>query len=196
MTGFWDLGDGTSATDSATTEYEKPGGNFELFPEGSWLVVVADDVKWDKPRDGLEKFVSIRWSVLEPEEAANRKIFQKLWVDDLDPNKVTKDKQKAIESSRRDKTMLASIDKNLGGKLSKKETRPTDEDLGIALCGSPIGIRLGVWEIEDRSTGRTNSGNWVQAVRPASQGAALGKATPVTKAKPASTRDDTDSIPF
>lgn len=195
MTGFWDLGDGTSAKDTASTEYEKPGGSFDVFPDGSWLVVVADEVKWDKPREGLEEFVSIRWSVLEPEDAANRKIFHKLWVDDLDPNKAAKDKQKAIESSRRDKTMLASIDKNMGGKLSRKETRPTSEDLSMALCGSPIGIRVGVWEMTDRSTGQVKTGNWVQAVRPASQGAVIEKTAAAPKAKSGPAVKD-DEIPF
>jgi len=49
----------------------------------------------------------------------------------------------------------------------KLNRKPTDEDFAMHLTNKPMTSRLGVWEMRGND-GNMNSGNWVQAVAPAS----------------------------
>jgi hypothetical protein len=57
--------------------------------------------------------------------------------------------------------MLAAIDKNAGGKLSKSDSAPTNETL-FFLMQKPMLIKVMVWDMNDKK------GNWVAAVSPRS----------------------------
>lgn len=190
---FWNLSDGGSATDTGQ-DYEIPGGNLDPIPDGSSVLAMIDEAKWDD-KDGSD-YISLRWSVLSPDEYKNRKVFQKLWVTDDDPS--AKDADKAAKKRDKARRMLAAVDANAGGKLTKKEGIPTDETLTICLTNKPMIIRVAVWAIKDRETGDTISGNWVQAVAPKSKGIDVKPAT----APKAQTRGlqsasvDDDEIPF
>ena len=97
-----------------------------------------------------DEYISAKWTVLKPDEFKNRKIFQKIRVMDEDVKKADKAKR-----------MLAAIDKNAsGGKLLSLDRQPTDSDMAKALVNKPMVLKLGVWEMNDKS------GNWVQAVSP------------------------------
>jgi len=86
--------------------------------------------------------------------------------------------------------MLAAIDANAGGKLSKVPRRPSDDDLALALTNRPMIIKCMVWEMGD------NSGNWIAAVSPKSKGVSVADAKPMAK-KPAPVPDvDDDDVPF
>lgn len=165
---FWDLSDGTNAADNKQTEYEIPsGGNFDPIPEGSSVLAMVDEAKWDTKDES--EFLSLRWVILAPDEYKNRKVFQKLWVSDTDPQ--AKDADKAAKKRDRACRMLAAIDENAGGKLTSKHGKPTDEILTGCLTNKPMIIRLGVWEMPDRENPRAViSGNWVQACAPKSKG--------------------------
>ena len=63
---FWDLSDNSSAANTGT-EYEVPGGNMEPIPEGSSVLAACDEAKWDRKATG-EEYISLRWSVLSPDE--------------------------------------------------------------------------------------------------------------------------------
>jgi hypothetical protein len=80
--------------------------------------------------------------------------------------------------------MLAAIDKNAGGKLSKSDSAPTNETL-FFLMQKPMLIKVMVWEINDKT------GNWVAAVSPRSveEPVQAPKTTPEIA-------DDIDEIPF
>lgn len=192
---FWDLDDGTSAA-TGEKEYEAPTGNFDPIPDGSNVLAVIDEAKWYTTRDGDAEYTSLRWVVQEPEAYANRKIFQKLWVTDDDPN--AKDADKAKAKRDKAKRMLAAIDANAGGKLAKTPRKPTDDDLALALQNKPMVIKCMVWEFE--TNGQKNSGNWIAAVFPKSKGVTDAPAAtkkPAAKATPATSwDDDADSIPF
>lgn len=97
---------------------------------------------------------------MAPQSAANRVIFQKLDVYGNDDRK--KDPQKAADNAKR---MLAAIDGNSGGFLSKLQAAPTDADLQANLLNKAMNIRLGLWEFA-KEDGSKSSGNWVQAVSP------------------------------
>lgn len=204
MSGFWDLSDGGTARDTEA-EYEIPSGNLEPIPDGSTVLAMIDEAKWDKTRDGDAQFVSLRWTVLSPDEYRNRKIFHKLWVTDADPNAKSPD----AAAKKRDKArrMLAAIDANAGGKLTRKEGVPTDETLAACLSNKPMVIKVMEWSMPDRERyGEFIRGNWVSAVGPKSKGidikpASAPKAAPAMRGgAPAGGAEgfglDGDEVPF
>lgn len=188
--GFWDLSDGESAN-TGEKEYEQETGNLDPIPDDSSVLALIDEAKWNETRDEQAEHISLRWSVIEPAEYANRKVFQKLWVTDDDPN--VKDAAKMEKKRDKAKRMLAAIDANAGGKLSKVPRRPSDDDLALALTNRPMIIKCMVWEMGD------NSGNWIAAVAPKSKGIDVKEAkAPAKKAAPKGGfgEDLDDDIPF
>ena len=184
---FWKTSTGETATDTGK-DFEVAGSNFDPIPEGSNLLAMIEEVKWETVRDGIEEFINAKWVVLKPEEFANRKVFQKLFVDDLDPSE--KDKEKAAKKKDRALRMLSAIDANSGGKLAGIDTRPTNDQLTRALTNKPMVIGLGVWE----SNGK--SGNWVRAIADKSKAVSVGTAK---ASKPTTNfKDDLDGdlVPF
>jgi len=163
MSDFWKLSDGNDV--EATDNFDAGGGKIEVIPEGTQVLAAIDEAKWDRNDDG-DKYISIRWTVLQPEELANRKVFQKLWVDDFDPAVLKKGQDKAIAKRDKAKRMLMAIDSNAGGKLAAKGAMPTDIDLTSALTMKPMVIKTMVWSQRDRNTGDVIEGNWVGAVAP------------------------------
>jgi len=161
--GFWDTSDGEDVKSNTTGEFDAGGGNMGVIPDNTSVLAVIDEAKWDKNQSG-DRFVSLRWSVLQPEEFANRKVFQKLWCGaDADPR--AKDADKKRDKAKR---MLAAIDMNAGGKLLAKPVEPTDEMLTSCLTNKPMVIKVMVWDMRDPQTGDIAQGNWVGAVAPKS----------------------------
>lgn len=158
-------------------EFDSGGGSMAPIPDGTQVLAMADEAKWDEYKG--EKFIAIRWAVSQPAEYANRKIFQKIKVNEAD-------------SAKRDKAlaMLAAIDTNAGGKLQAAGVTPDDMALASALMNRPMVLKLGVWELDDKS----KSGNWVQKVAPR-KGAAAAAPVAAPAPKPDNYLDD-DSIPF
>lgn len=200
MSGFWDLSDGGTATD-AGTEYEIPGGgNMEPIPDGSSVLAMIDEAKWDAK--DMADYISLRWTVLAPEEYKNRKVFQKLWVTDDEPN--TSDPAKAAKKRDKARRMLAAIDANAGGKLTRKPGVPTDDDLTACLSNKPMVIKCMVWEMPDRDRpGEMVRGNWISAVAPKSKGVDVKEAKPSAQRPKAQGNVDNggmyatdDEIPF
>lgn len=196
--GFWNTSDGEDAAKTGT-EYEIPGGSMEPIPAGSSVLAMIDEAKWDHTQNDAEEFVSLRWTVLAPEEYKNRKVFHKLWVTDHDPN--AKDHAKAVAKTDKARKMLAAIDANAGGKLTAKDARPSDDDLARALQDRPMVITLMIW---DSNTGGAG-GNWVAAVAPKNKPLKIGDKAPAKAGGNRSigssgggySRDvDEDSIPF
>ena len=197
--GFWNTSDGEDAAKTGT-EYEIPGGSMEPIPAGSSVLAMIDEAKWDHTQNDAEEFVSLRWTVLAPEEYKNRKVFHKLWVTDHDPN--AKDHAKAVAKTDKARKMLAAIDANAGGKLTAKDARPSDDDLARALQDRPMVITLMIW---DSNTGGAG-GNWVAAVAPKNKPLKIGDKAPAKKSGGnrsigssggGYSRDvDEDSIPF
>jgi len=190
--GFWDLSDGESAN-TGEKEYEQETGNLSPIPDGSSVLALIDEAKWNETRDEQAEHISLRWSVIEPAEFANRKVFQKLWVTDDDPN--VKDAAKMEKKRDKAKRMLAAIDANCGGKLAKKAARPTDDDLALALTNRPMIIRCQTWEMK-ATDGSIKRGTWIAAVSPKSKGVSVAETkAPAKKAAPVSDVDD-DDVPF
>jgi hypothetical protein len=196
---FWDLSDNSSAANTGQ-EYEVPGGNLDPIPAGSSVLAVIDEAKWDKKPNTGEEFISLRWSVVSPDEYKNRKVFHKLWVTDLDPQ--AKDEAKAIQKRDKARRMLAAIDANAGGKLTAQEGKPSDDSMALHLCNKPMIITLMEWSMRGND-GSDMSGNWVSAVAPKSKG--IDVKAPSAKAKPSSagamgsrpaSKDIDDEIPF
>lgn len=188
---FWKLSDGESAVETTTKEFDGGGGNMAPMPEGSSVLAMPDDVKWAEDRDRNE-YLSIRWTVLKPDEFLNRKIFQKIWISDEDPR--AKDPAKKKDKALR---MFAAIDANAGGKIGKRDTKPTDDDLAIALVNKQMVLRLGVWEMEGDNGAM--SGNWVQAVSAKDKPVSAGAAAPARKPQAQQSRTGDvleDDVPF
>lgn len=152
---FWKLNEGEF---DKSGEFEVGSGDLSPIPAETSCLASIDEAKWAQDREN-NVFISLRWTVLQPVEYKNRKIFQKLWVSDADPK--AKDPGK-----KRDKAlkMLAAIDTNAGGKLLAKADAPTDESLSSCLTNKPMIIKVMVWKIEDKESGETKSGNWIGAV--------------------------------
>ncbi len=157
---FWGLSTGERAADKTDGSFDAGGGNMQPIPNDTSVLAAIDEAKWDKDQQG-NRFISLRWSVLQPEDFENRKVFQKLWVTDADPrakpDKVAAKRDKA-------KLMLGAIDLNAGGKLLSKPGLPTDEGMTLHLTNKPMIIKVMVWSMKDAMTGEMNRGNWVGAV--------------------------------
>jgi len=184
MSGFWNTSDGQSMT--AQAEYEQEGGNLEPIPNGTTVLAAIDEAKWAFAKDSDARYLSLRWTVLKPEEYGNRKVFQKMWVDDDDPR--AKDPAKKRDNAKR---MLVAIDTNSGGGLLSKGGVPTDEDLSMNLLNKPMLVSLQVWKMKAED-GSDMSGNWVNKVAAAGAGTV---SKPAAKA-PAAQSVDLDDIPF
>lgn len=167
MSNFWETSTGGNAAEDANTEYDA-GGGFEIIPDKSTVLAEVDQAAWAIDPH-FNNYVTLRWAVLKPDEVAGRKVFQKLWVEDLDPN--AKTPEKGMQKRDKHLNMLASIDANAGGKLARKGTRPGDDELALALVGKPMAIHLRVWENQDKEPG----GNWVAGVKPKTAELFLGK---------------------
>lgn len=159
---FWNLSDGEDVKSNASGEFDAGGGRMEVIPDNTSVLAMIDEAKWDRTQE-QQRYISLRWTVLAPEDFKNRKIFQKLWVLDDEPR--AKDPAKKRDKAKR---MLAAIDTNAGGKLMAKEGVPTDETLTACLTNKPMVVKVMVWEMPDRQTGGTAQGNWIGAVSPKS----------------------------
>lgn len=199
---FWNVSDGEDVKSSSNGEFEA-GGRIELIPDGTSVLAAIDEAKWDRTQDG-DRYISLRWTVLAPEELKNRKIFQKLWVLGNDPG--AKDPVKKGDKAKR---MLGAIDTNAGGKLLSRNEEPTNESLTSCLTMKQMVVRVMVWEMEDRATGKTASGNWIGAVSPKSSPVSSGEEVSAKAAASASSNtgsgrggrgssrnDMDDEIPF
>lgn len=190
---FWNLDDGTSAI-SEDKEYNAGGGDFEVIPKGSSVLVAVEDASWKKAYEKTEEFVNLKVRVLKPEGYANRVLFFKMWIDELDPGAA--DRSKAITKRDKHKRMLMAIDANAKGRLAKIAARPTDEQLALALTGAQFVATLGVWDKDDGTGGKTPGGNWLMAAKPKTAEISEGPAAKV-KPKPAAFVDDLDDdVPF
>lgn len=189
---FWNTSTGENAADNAASNYEvEGGGSLEPMPEGTSVLAFPKKAEWAKTQDGNAEYVNIQWSVMKPEQFANRVIFHKLWVSDLDPS--VSDLEKAKKKRDRNLNMFATIDANAGGRLARINSKPTNEELAAALTGKTMVIGLGVWETNDGK-----SGNWVRSVSDKSAELKVGTAKPAQKAASSGNigNDIGDSIPF
>lgn len=183
---FWGLSSGESANET-TGEFDAGGGNNEPIPEGTSVLAMPDEAGWKEDRNGVEH-LAIRWTILKPEAYQNRKIFHKLFVSDDDPR--AKDPAKKRDKALR---MLGAIDKNAGGKLGKKDGRPSSDEIVLALINKQMVIRLGVWEMQGDNG--PMSGNWVQSVSPKSAEISEGPKRTVKRQAPV-VDDIDDEVPF
>jgi hypothetical protein len=159
---FWNLSDGEDAKNATDGAFDAGGGRMDVIPDNTSVLAAIDEAKWDRNPD-QDRFISLRWNILAPEEFKGRKVFQKIWA--LDPKPNTKP-EKVEQTRDKAKRMLAAIDMNAGGKLMAKGEMPTDESLTSCLTQKPMVIKVMVWEMPDRTTGGTAQGNWVGAVAP------------------------------
>lgn len=178
---FWATSDGSSAQ-KTEGKFEMGGGDIAPIPDGTSVLAIAEEAKNDEHNN--VQFIKVKWRVSKPAEYANRVIFQKVQVYEKDAAKADKAKR-----------MLAAIASNAGGGLfssmeQRQETMPSDMSLA-QLCNRPMVLKLGVWELDDKS----KSGNWVQAVSPAKAGTAAPAPAPAPKPAPAAAVLD-DDIPF
>lgn len=163
---FWELSDGDNAATGATKEYEVPGGNMEPIPNNSDVLAIVDEAKWQhKDRDDTSspRYIELRWSVMAPEAFKNRKVYHKLWVTDLDPN--AKDEAKGKAKRDKARRMLAAIDANAGGNLTKSGDEPTNDSLTLHLCNKPMVVKCMIWSMK-ANDGSDMAGNWISAVKP------------------------------
>lgn len=159
---FWNLNDSNEKIDN-TGNFES-GGDMDPIPAKTQVKAAIDEAKWDDYES--EDYISLRWTVLAPEQYKNRKIFQKVKVNEPD----TKKQDKA-------KKMLGAIAINAGGGLLKLKSAPSDQDLQKHLLNKPMVLLLQVWKLKD-DNGEEKSGNWVSAVSPL---AGKAKAEPVVE---------------
>lgn len=194
---FWELSDGTSAV-SDSKEYSAGGGFDEPIPKNTSVLVMVEDASWKPGYQVEEEFVNLKVRVLKPEGYANRVLFFKMWIGDLDPS--VKDQGKAITKRDKHRRMLIAIDANAKGKLAKLTSSPTNEQLALALTGAQFVATLGVWDkTGDDGVTKVPGGNWLMAARPKTAEVSEGPA-PARKApakRPAFDDDDLDDdVPF
>jgi hypothetical protein len=196
------LSDGTKVTVSETKEYESSSNSgYALFPNETSVRAALDEAKWFKDGNGKTR-LSLRWVILAPEEYENRKVFQSLWIKDLEPNAEKADVGKAKLKRDKHRMMFAVIDANAGGKLAEliaKGTDINDEHLMAHLTNKPMVIRIDKIEPKDG-----DARNYIAKVSPKNapisspEEIAKGQAEMAKTAKPSgsSKRDLGDDIPF
>ncbi len=150
---FWQKQDGSQI--ESTTTFEAGGGEIQPIPNNTQCIAAIEEAKWSEWEG--ESYINLKWRVMRP--YANRVIFQKL--------KVFSEKQ-----GDKAKQMLAAIDANCGGKLSRLNDAPEDMDLMTALVGKPMAIKVQIWDINGKT------GNWITAVAPAKQQAPVQAQAP------------------
>lgn len=180
---FFTTSTGDNLAQNNTGSFSIGGDDFAPIPKDTRVLAVCEEAKISEYQG--DRYINLKWGIAQPKEYANRKIFQKVQVF-------------ATDATKRDKAlrMLAAIDANAGGKLAKENKEPTDQSLSAALTNRPMVLKLGVWELEDKS----KSGNWVQEVS-AKKGAAEPAPAPAPAPKPAPVRNvmddiDDENIPF
>jgi hypothetical protein len=141
---FWNTSDNKAVDTSGKFE---ASASMEPIPDGTNVLAAPVEAGW-KSYEG-EDYINIQWQVLAPVEFKNRRFFQKIKVYEPDAAKADKAKR-----------MLAAIDANAGGKLIALGKEPNDAQLTQSLVGKQMVIKLGVWEINNKT------GNWVMAVSP------------------------------
>ncbi len=191
---FWDVGGEDLQQNQGS--YEQEGGDIKPIPDGTQVLALIDEAKWDAFQEG-DDYISLRWSIMAPNEYKNRKVFQKLWVLGNNPNQSDAEKRKA--QGVKAKKMLAAIDHNAGGKLLATGEAPTDDSMARSITNKPMVLKLKVWEMEIQ--GEKKSGNWIAAVSPRNAGAKkaeeAGAKEPAPQVQQPSEEDDLDShIPF
>src|SRR5699024_2859928 len=134
------------------TSFESGGGDFEPIPANTGCIAAIQQASWAEYHG--DRYINIRWQVLQPEQYKNRVIFQKVRVLDDDAAKAD-----------RAKRMLAAIEANAGGKLVQLDRAPEDYDVALALDVQHMAKKLQVRGLtgDDR---RQRHRNWVPAQAP------------------------------
>lgn len=189
---FWSTSTGENVAENATTEFDAGGGDFELIPDNSTVLAYVDDAAWAEDQN-FNKYINLKWKVSKPEAVEGRVVSQKLWVKDPEPNALKKGSEKA--DIKRDKAlrMLVAIDANAGGKLARKGSDPSDDELMLALANKQMVITIKTWEMNTNDGKKT--GNWIAAVHPKTKELKLGSA-PAPKKSGSAKADLGDDIPF
>ena len=167
--GFWNTSEGEDLK-QATGSFDAGGGG--IIPDNTTAQAVITAATIDSYQG--DEFINLTWQIQKPAAYANRKVFQKVRVWDVDTKKSDKAKK-----------MLAAIDKNAGGKLLETEKEPNDRTL-MLLLNKPMLIKIMVWEMNEKS------GNWVASVSPRDTGSPL----PAPKSKDVDSDVLDDDIPF
>ena len=172
-----------------TGDFEVGGADFEPFPHKTSLLAIIDEAKWANDREG-NQHISLRWSVISPDDYKNRKVFQKLWVTDDKP--LNKDPAKKRDKDQR---MFAAIDFNCGGTLVAARKDPTDDGMSRALMNKPMTILINLYEgVGD--DGKPFAINYIAAVSGRGKSAAPAAAKPAPKAAPTRMVVEDDDAPF
>ena len=172
MSSFWNI---DAPKDG---KFETGGGDMTPIPSNTSVLAAPDEAKWDEY--GGDRYISLRWAIMAPAEYKNRKLFQKIRVEDADPKKQEKAKR-----------MLAAIDANAGGKLMAAGEEPTDKSLTVALCNKPMVLKLQVWSLVG-DDGQEKTGNWISAVSPRQGSPAKPAKEPEPEPEPLPTDFDDD----
>jgi hypothetical protein len=181
MSNFWDLSDGDDIVKTGG-KFETGGGSIEPIPDKTDVVAVIDEARIEKNQQGLQ-YIALRWNIVSPADYKSRKVFQKLWVFDDDPQA-----KNPVQKRDKAKKMLFAIDTNAGGRLKASDKAPSDEVLQSTLTNKPMNIKVMLMKRDD-GTGM----NWISSVAPRSGGAATLTAAAAPKA--AAVEID-DEVPF
>jgi len=181
MADFWELSDGDDIVKTGG-KFETGGGNIEPIPDKTDVVAVIDEARIERNQQGLQ-YISLRWSIVAPADYKNRKVFQKLWVFDDDPQA-----KNPVQKRDKAKKMLFAVDTNAGGKLKASGKAPSDDLLQATLTNKPMQIKVMLMKRDD-GTGM----NWISSVAPRSGGAAT--ITAAASPKAAAVEID-DEVPF
>ena len=156
-------------SDNTTPDSDKfdSGAGNSVIPDDTTCLAMIDECAWAEFNG--DEHISLRWTIVQPEIYKNRKVFQKIRVNDAD-----------IKKQDKAKRMLFAIDKNAGGHLIAAGEEPTDSSLAKALMSKLMLIKVMIWEMDGKQ------GNWVAAVSPRTQAAPVQTAAPVQH----------DDIPF
>lgn len=143
---YFNLSDGTKPVTGG--DFNSGNEGFAPIPKGQVVKAAVTSLKWDSFNNDPE-YLSLDWVISAPAKYKNRRIFQKIKVNEPDAEK----RDKAIR-------MLSAIYANAGGDLSKFSGKPTEAELVADLSHKFMLLQLDVWEMNGKS------GNHVTRVSP------------------------------
>lgn len=180
---YFNLSDGTKPVTGG--DFNSGNEGFAPIPKGQVVKAAVTSIKWDSFNNDPE-FLSLDWVISAPAKYKNRRVFQKLRLNDTDAGK----RDKAIR-------MLSAIYANAGGDLSKFSGKPSEAELVADLSHKFMLLQLDVWEWEGKS------GNHVTRVSPMNNHeqsqkveVIVGENKPVLNYDPAGAAELDSDLPF
>jgi len=137
MGNFWTTDDGEDIREKVDADKDLPdnGGSFEPLPDKTKVLAIVTDAGI-KEKDGAQHAYAVL-EIVKPEAYARRKLFPSFWVFDDNPNAADPEKKR-----KNDKLRFTKLDASCGGKLARKNSAPSGDDIALAFTNKQVIVHV------------------------------------------------------